>query len=63
MLRNWHININRLRQIPESKGKQKTKKKKNKQTDKQTKKSKKSLQNHPKIKLEEVFAIYTASVI
>lgn len=37
MLRNWHININRLRQIPESKGKQKTKKKNNKETDKQTK--------------------------
>ena len=37
MLRNWHININRLRQIPESKGKQKTKKKK---TKKRTKKQK-----------------------
>ena len=34
MLRNWHTNINRLRQIPESKGK---KEKQNKETDKQTK--------------------------
>lgn len=57
MLRNWHTNINRLRQIAESKGK---KEKQNKQTNK---KSKKSLQNHPKIKLEEVFSIYTASMV
>lgn len=60
MLRNWHTNINRLRQIPESKGK---KEKQNKETDKQNKKSKKSLQNHPKTKLEEVFSIYTASMV
>lgn len=63
MLRNWHININRLRQIPESKGKQKTKKKKNQRNRQTNKKSKKSLQNHPKIKLEEVFSIYTASMV
>lgn len=60
MLRNWHTNINRLRQIPESKGK---KEKQNKETDKQTKKIKEITSKHPKIKLEEVFSIYTASMV
>lgn len=48
MLRNWHININRLRQIPESKGKQKTKKKKTKETDKQTKNQRNHFKTTPK---------------
>lgn len=45
MLRNWQININRLRQIPESKGK---KEKQNKETDKQTKNQRNHFKTTPK---------------